>query len=426
MGNFASENDNIIGDLIVVPTELPTVVQELPDFIKSQTVRLDVLRVAIKSGQLPVNKFDELLLAGQELGEKILDAKIELGKVLLNAPSGQGKRTDLENEDNLGTLGNEVASKKEAMDKLNLNKKQSKNYTEMAEHPNAVQKVKEEARENREIPTEYAVIKKIKELTKTTEPSKGGIHGSPAFEKDKIKEELSKVYVVEKDKDFNINMEGVKLNPVTVMPMDGTYFFDWCPPYDLMITQPEYQKLDDLDISEDMWVDMWLSAALSKMKPTGSAYIFMDGNADNLRNFLNAPVPDGVYLDNILVWAYNDSTASSDSNYNDNYFNILYYRGKESPQMQKEYNTLRDSAILGNFESLSRNIGLLIMQSSKKGDIVVDPFCSSDGYFAFLASVFERKTYEAKYEDLDSEGAIEKSKIFEWLKNGWCQLGSIK
>ena len=415
--------DKQANELMVIHAELPATVQDMPDFIKKQSVALNILRVALKSGKVPVEKFDELLLAGQELGDKILDAKVELGKILLKAPSAQGKRTDLEKDPNLVSVENEVTSKIEAAEKLGLSKTQSYTYKQMAEHPNIIKKIKDGAREYKDIPTEYFFKKKLRELTKNTAPS-GDVRGSSTYEKRKFFTNLNKIAIGDNDTEgkFNPNDENLPL----IMPMDAISFFDWCPPYDLMMTQPEYQELDIIDNSESEFINDWVYTALDKMKPTGSAYIVIDGTPDMLRNYLNAPVPDGVRLENILIWRYYFDYEKR-NNYQLTHYFILYYRGKDSGSLNDGipsgiYNTLEIDA---GKEIDKHSVSIYILQSSKEGDIVVDPFCNTKAIIN-RASKLGRKTYGAKYEDLDSEGAIEKSELFEWLKKGLCQLGGLK
>jgi len=425
--------DRETNDLIVIPAKLPATVQKLAVFVRDKTTVLKVIKIALKSGQLPVDKFEKLLLQGQELGDKILDAKVELGNILISAPSAQGKRNDLipdENEvtqnNNFISVGNEVKSKKEAYLKLNLNNTQSYHYKLLATYSGIVREVKEEAREKKDIPTEYTALKKIDELKKK-KPQKAAsnIHWGTSESEERLKKAYEKTSEeIEILKNNETDWEAVKLNPPTIIPMDCISFFDWCPYYDLMITVPSYQDTGLIISSRYEWVKEWVYTSLLKMKPTGSAYIAISGLPDELRIYLNAPIPEGVRLEDVLIWTQDGNFDYSKNNYKRNYiYKILYYRGKDSGALNEPV-TIANVVNERNKEN-NENRGLYIIQSSNEGDIVVDPFCGDIGGL-YMASKLGRRAYGAIYEDLEDDNAINKSKILQLLTRGNCELGSFE
>jgi len=104
-----TNENNQSKDLVVFQSGVPAVPndpEELDNYIKKETIMLNAFKVYLKSGKVPIEQFDKFLAQGQELGENILYAKVELGKFLRDTPSAQGKRTDL------GSVGKKVKSKK--------------------------------------------------------------------------------------------------------------------------------------------------------------------------------------------------------------------------------------------------------------------------------------------------------------------------
>jgi hypothetical protein len=202
--------------------------------------------------------------------------------------------------------------------------------------------------------------------------------------------------------------------------MDCISFFDWCPSYDLMLTNaPNYEEMNP---------STWVSVALSKMKPTGSAYIAVNGKPDELKAFLNAPIPDGVRLEEILIWSGKGcrSHTHNGEKYHDNYepnyaYKIFYYRGKESRELNEPC-IIKDVVNFIN-EKNAANDSLYIIQSSNEGDIVVDPFGNEKTLFR--ASKLGRKVYGAIDEDIKNEDDIDKSKIGILLTSKFCKLGDV-
>jgi hypothetical protein len=195
------------------------------------------------------------------------------------------------------------------------------------------------------------------------------------------------------------------------------------------MTQPVYQPDSWLLATYHYeWVHEWVYTALSKMKPAGSAYIVIDNDWPSvLRAYLNAPVPDGVRLEDILIWTqegnFDHSQGKENRNYKRNFlYRILYYRGKDSPPLNEPV-TITDVVTEKNKENIA-NCGLYIIQSSNEDDIVVDPFCR-DANIIYTASKLGRKSCGAVYEDLEDDNAVSKSRILQLLTGGSCKLGEL-
>jgi len=157
------------------------------------------------------------------------------------------------------------------------------------------------------------------------------------------------------------------------MPMDAISFFDWCPLYDLMLTHPSYQDTGlIIRPNYENWVNEWVYAALSKMKPTGSAYIVIPYRPAELKAYLNASTPASVRLEDILIRLSDVPKVDKkdSSNYiRNNKYAILYYRSSMSPPLNEPltiknviYNIDKDYKDNEDIDEPS----IYIMQSSKR------------------------------------------------------------
>ena len=174
------------------------------------------------------------------------------------------------------------------------------------------------------------------------------------------------------------------------------------PDADLLITDPPY--MTDVENIETFAQD-WLPGALAKVKPTGRAYIHIGAYPDELRAYLNVPVPNHLVLDNILVWTYRNTLGPTPKHsYKTNWQAILYYRGKDAgpldaPIMVEQFSVQDINAPDGRQgdrwhawqkpDELARR---LITHSTKPGDLVLDPFAGT-GTFLLNAARLNREAH---------------------------------
>ena len=106
-----------------------------------------VCRQVLKSKTLTKERFDSVLTKAQEQGELVIDAKAELGKLIVDTPKGNNAGSNQYRAS--VPSGNE--SKKSTYTNLGITHKQASNYQTIANHPEAVEKAKSIAKENNDI-----------------------------------------------------------------------------------------------------------------------------------------------------------------------------------------------------------------------------------------------------------------------------------
>ncbi|NHZ84873.1 MAG: hypothetical protein GWP19_03220 [Planctomycetia bacterium] len=173
--------------------------------------------------------------------------------------------------------------------------------------------------------------------------------------------------------------------------------FDWLKkqePCDLLLTDPPYMT----DVVDIYSFAFWLPLALSKVKPTGRAYVFIGAYPDELEAYLNAREDTDKILSNILVWTYRNTLGPAPKyDYKLNWQAILYFRGKEAPPLDcpimTEQFSVQDinapDGRLGNryhtWQKPNEIAERLIRHSTKKDDLVYDCFAGT-GTFLLSAN----------------------------------------
>lgn len=152
-------------DLQQRETNLPT---EAADIVR----KVKVGRELLTATKAELNAMDKLgvansirlekLIQAQDLAEQVLDAEVSLGYLIASMPEAQGTRSDLEPLDNAV----HKFTKKEALEAIGLSVRQANRFENLASHPEIVEAMKTEARNNGEIISRDAVLKAITEQRK--------------------------------------------------------------------------------------------------------------------------------------------------------------------------------------------------------------------------------------------------------------------
>lgn len=172
---------------------------------------------------------------------------------------------------------------------------------------------------------------------------------------------------------------------------------DWLvnqDPCDLLLTDPPYATDVD-DIGE--FAERWLPVALSKVKPTGRAYVCVGAYPEELHAYCSVQMPA-----QILVWTYRNTMGpATKDRYKLNWQAILYYIGPDAPPLNcdslNELFSVQDiNAPDGRqgdrFHEWQKPIELadrIVRHSTMPGAIVLDPFCCT-GTFLLAASAAGR------------------------------------
>jgi len=175
-------------------------------------------------------------------------------------------------------------------------------------------------------------------------------------------------------------------------------------PCDLLLTDPPYST-DVEDVAA--FAKSWLPLALSKVKPTGRAFIFVGAYPAELAAYLATAMPEQV-----LVWTYRNTLGPTPShNYKLNWQAILYFKGADAPAldcpvMLEQFSVQDISAPDGRqgdrYHAWQKPLEIadrFIRHSTKPGDAVLDPFACT-GTFLIAAAGLGR---DAKGCDISAE-----------------------
>jgi len=162
-------------DLIVQSHQLPATIEEISKFVLVGREKLAAVRAeinAIKKVGLAKEVLEQKRTEAQEIAELVTLAEVKIGTMLKEIPKTSGgdrKSEDFKNraESNFEPLtDDETKPKKEVIKELGFSKDQASQFQQMAEHEDVVLEAISEARENDDIISRNAVLKKIEEVKK--------------------------------------------------------------------------------------------------------------------------------------------------------------------------------------------------------------------------------------------------------------------
>ena len=278
--------------LVKFKSSLPDSIERLRDFILvgQEKIRAYQAKVrAIEKVGLAKSVRDQTLSEAQDVATAVLYAEAKLGELL------KGLADPTASRDGRRQLPPGITHKQSHYAQL------------LANNIEIVEKVIREAKQEEDIPTRYAVLRALDEIKREK----------------RIKEEEMK-------KALSIKNSGLAL-------ITKADYKDWLPEQpmcDLLITDPPYStEIEDIEsFAED-----WLPLALSKVKDTGRAYVFIGAYPEELRAYLGTYFrikPKKLILEQILGWAYHNTIGPSPKlYYTNNYQNILYFLGPKAPPL---------------------------------------------------------------------------------------------
>ncbi|KKL88099.1 hypothetical protein LCGC14_1928150, partial [marine sediment metagenome] len=156
------------------------------------------------------------------------------------------------------------------------------------------------------------------------------------------------------------------------------------PDCDLLLTDPPYSTDVDQPIEE---FAKWLPAALSKVKPSGHAYVFIGPYPREVRAYLNL-LDNQIDLTQLLVWEYKNTMGPSPAHeYKSNWQAIIYYHGPKAAPLNcdllleknavHEFSMPRGGPSHHTWEKPTELAERFIRHSTKPGDIVIDCFAGT-------------------------------------------------
>lgn len=146
--------------------ELTAFDKQLPDNLPDLTAFVLVGREKLTAVRAEIRAIDKVQLAkevrqqkqdeARMLSEALLDAEKRIGELTRAIPQNKGARTDIKPHDS--SVGRFEKTKSEVITDLGLTQKQVERFEILANNPDVVEQVKQEARENDDIPTRTRVI----------------------------------------------------------------------------------------------------------------------------------------------------------------------------------------------------------------------------------------------------------------------------
>lgn len=171
---------------------------------------------------------------------------------------------------------------------------------------------------------------------------------------------------------------------------------------DLLLTDPPYSTELDEGIRlggetiDDIthFVENWLQLAISRLKPTGRAYVFVGAYPDELAAYLLEAYRFawqlGWAVDPPLVWTYRNVLGPSPTHkYKLNWQAVIHLRGPDArpldcPEMVEQF-TVHDVAAPdgrhdGRMHKWEKPVELasrFVRHATQPGELVIDPFCGT-------------------------------------------------
>ena len=200
--------------------------------------------------------------------------------------------------------------------------------------------------------------------------------------------------LAEKKAEIEAEIEAAIKHTPTATQADAIEWLEAADDFDLLLTDPPYSTdVDDINA----FAESWLPLALSKMKPTGRAFVCVGAYPAELLAYLSVAMPAQV-----LVWTYRNTLGPSPKdNYKLNWQAILYYKGPEvgpldCPVMLEQFSVQDINAPDGRqadrYHAWQKPLELgerFIRHATAVGDTVVDPFCCT-GTFLLAAGKLGR------------------------------------
>ena len=180
---------------------------------------------------------------------------------------------------------------------------------------------------------------------------------------------------------------------------------DWLPQQpecDLLLTDPPY--MTDLKEPVEVFAARWLPLALTKVKPTGRAYVCVGAYPRELAAYF-AVLPGRMALENVVVWHYRNTLGPKPTHdYKQSWQAVLYYRGPQAPpldcpKMTEQFDVQDIPAPDGRRgerdhpwqkpDELARRF---VCHATAPGDLVLDPFAGT-GTFPLIAAAEGRQAF---------------------------------
>lgn len=146
--------------------QLPDNLPELSKFVLIGRERLEAVKASIRAIDkvgLAKEVHEQKLAEAQELAEAVTDAEVRMGQLLKAIPKatkGTGANQYKPKAENM--MRHDFSkSKSESIKEVGIGKQQAEHFQQMASHPEAVERAKQEARDNGQVLSRSAVLQQI-------------------------------------------------------------------------------------------------------------------------------------------------------------------------------------------------------------------------------------------------------------------------
>lgn len=186
---------------------------------------------------------------------------------------------------------------------------------------------------------------------------------------------------------------------------------------DLLITDPPYST--DVDNIEE-FAQLWLPLALTKIKDTGFAFVFIGAYPQEVKAYLNIAIPT-----QILIWEYKNILGNNPKNkYKQNYQVILFYSMPNAPRLNIDVTNEQwavhsvnapDGRLGDRYHAWQKPIELaerLIRHTTTETSTLIDPFCGT-GTFLLAGAQLGRISTGCDISQTNLDIAIERGCINE-------------
>ena len=147
--------------------QLPDTLEDLSRFVLVNEERVQALRAeirAIKKVSLAKEVYEQKLAEAQEIGKVTVEAAQKMGELLLQIEKQSGGDRKSEDFKISGSVDFEKKNKMQVVSEIGITQRQSEQYQQMAQNPEAVQAAIDKAIERGDVVSRSQVMKEIKAL----------------------------------------------------------------------------------------------------------------------------------------------------------------------------------------------------------------------------------------------------------------------
>ena len=154
-----------MNDIVNRTDNLPATLPELSKFVLVGREKLNAVRAeirAINKVGLAQEVHEQKLREAQDIADAVLDAEVRIGELMAEVPKATGGQPYHEKATADSAVVSRQPTKSEVIREAGFTPKQVERFQTMAKHPDVVEQVKAEARQNGDIVTRESVLREIK------------------------------------------------------------------------------------------------------------------------------------------------------------------------------------------------------------------------------------------------------------------------